>query len=298
MLSLLKRHRTFLLVSALLLYPFGAFLTTGRRGREANLVDRLVIGLTAPVQRGLVAIIDGVKAAVYGYLDLREVRQENEQLRTETLQLRAAVQALGEARAENERLRKDLHYAEASAGPDILARVIGVNPVAKLLSVRINRGESNGVFRGMSVVTPDGIVGQVVRTTGGWADVALVTDAQSRVGMRVQRSRARGTAAGAGRGPLQIENMLRTEDIQEGDSIITSGTDGVYPPGLVVGKVTRLEKTEHGMFLGGDIVPAVDTSRLEEVLVRGTPYASASGAAVGTSAGASGASAPASGGER
>ncbi len=272
MLSLLKRYRTPLIVGVLLLYPFGAFLTTGRRGRDANVVDRLVIGLTAPLQRGLVGLIDGLKAMVYGYIDLRQVRQENAELHAENLQLRAALQALGEARVENERLRALLGYAEASPGPDIAARVIGVNPVAKLLSVRINRGESDGVFRGMSVVTPDGIVGQVVRTTGGWADVALVTDAQSRVGVRVQRSRSRGTAAGAGKGPLQLENMLRTEDIQEGDLIITSGTDGVYPPGLVVGTVTHLEKTEHGMFLGGDIVPAVDTTRLEEVLVRGNPF--------------------------
>ncbi|WP_375766365.1 rod shape-determining protein MreC [Archangium gephyra] len=284
MLSLLKRNLTLLIVGGLLLYPFGAFLTTGRRGRDPNFVDRAVIGLSAPLQRGLIGLIDGVKAVVYGYIDLREVRQANEELRAENLQLRATVQALGETRAENERLRGLLGYAEAAPGPEIPARVIGVNPVAKLLSVRINRGESDGVFRGMSVVTPDGIIGQVVRSTGGWADVALVTDLQSRVGVRVQRSRARGTAAGAGKGPLRLENMLRTEDVQEGDLIITSGTDGVYPPGLVVGKVTRLEKTEHGMFLGGDVAPAVDTTRLEEVLVMGNPF----GALVQGPAGGSG----------
>lgn len=270
MLSLLKRYRTLLIVSALLLYPFGSFLTTGRRGREPNFVDRTFIGVSAPLQRGLIGLIDGVKFVVFGYLDLREVRQENERMRVENLQLRAAVQALGETRAENERLRTLLSYAESQPGPEIPARVVGVNPVAKLLSVRINRGESEGVFQGMSVVTPDGIVGQVVRATGGWADVALVTDPQSRVAVRVQRSRARGTAAGLGKGPLRLENMLRTEDIQEGDLIITSGTDGVYPPGLVVGKVTRLEKKEHGMFLEGDLQPAVDTTRMEEVLVVGS----------------------------
>ncbi|RYZ33197.1 MAG: rod shape-determining protein MreC, partial [Myxococcaceae bacterium] len=136
----------------------------------------------------------------------------------------------------------------------------------------ISSGEKDGVFRGMSVVTPDGIVGQVIRSTGGYADVALVTDPQSRVAVRVQRSRARGTAAGAGNGPLNLENMLRTEDVENGDLIITAGTDGIYPPGLVVGRVTQLEKKEHGMFQGADIQPAVDTSRLEEVLVVGSPY--------------------------
>jgi len=273
-LSLLKRYLTLLIVSVLLLYPFGSFLAKGRRGRETNFVDRVVIGLTAPVQRGLIAVIDGVKAVVFGYIDLRGVRERNEVLSAENLQLRAALRALGETRAENERLRSLLGYAEVVPGPELPARVVGVNPVSKLLSVRINRGEDEGVFRGMSVVTPDGIVGQVVRATGGWADVALVTDPESRVAVRVQSSRARGTAAGTGKGPLRLENMLRTEDVQEGDLIITSGTDGVYPPGLVVGRVTRLEKKEHGMFLGGEVEPAVDTTRLEEVLVVGSPFGS------------------------
>ncbi|WP_338867297.1 rod shape-determining protein MreC [Myxococcus stipitatus] len=272
MLSLLKRYRRPLIVGALLLYPLVAFLLSGRKGRDPNPIDRAVIAVTSPVQQALTASIEGAVSAVRHYLDLRGVRQENDSLRLENLQLRASVQALGEARTENERLRKLLGYAEASAGPEIPARVVGVNPVAKLLSVRISGGEKDGVFRGMSVVTPDGIVGQVIRATGSYSDVALVTDPQSRVAVRVQRSRARGTAAGAGNGPLKLENMLRTEDVDNGDLIITSGTDGIYPPGLVVGRVTNLEKKEHGMFQGADIVPAVDTSKLEEVLVVGSPY--------------------------
>jgi len=271
-LSLLKRYRQLLLVSALLLVPLVAFLASGRRGREPNFVDRAVIALTSPLQSGLNWIIDGGIGLVNGYVDLRGVRRENDALRLENMQLRAAVQSLGEARTENERLRQLLGYTEAVPGPEIPARVVGVNPVAKLLSVRISSGEKQGVFEGMSVVTPDGIVGRVIRTTGHYADVALVTDPQSRVGVRVQRSRARGTAVGSGSGPLILENMLRTEDVENGDLIITSGTDGVYPAGMVVGRVTNLEKKEHGMFQGADIVPAVDTTKLEEVLVVGSPY--------------------------
>jgi len=272
LLSLLKRYRHLLMVGVLLIYPLVAFLLSGRKGRDPNPIDRVVIALTSPVQQVLTATIEGAVAAVRGYLDLRGVRQENDALRLENLQLRAAVQSLGEARTENERLRKLLGYAKAESGPEIPARVVGVNPVAKLLSVRISSGEKDGVFRGMSVLTPDGIVGQVIRATGGYADVALVTDPQSRVAVRVQRSRARGTAAGTGAGPLKLENMLRTEDVEDGDLIITAGTDGIYPPGVVVGRVTKLEKKEHGMFQGADIVPAVDTSKLEEVLVVGSPY--------------------------
>ncbi|MFP2957750.1 rod shape-determining protein MreC [Myxococcus sp. 1LA] len=270
--SLLKRYYRPLTVGFLLLAPLVAFLLGGRKVRDPNFVDRAIIAVASPVQQGLTSVIEGGVAAVQNYMDLRGVRQENDALRLENLQLRAAVQSLGESRMENERLRKLLNYAEAEAGPEIPARVVGVNPVAKLLSVRISSGEQQGVFRGMSVVTPDGIVGQVIRATGGYADVALVTDPQSRVAVRVQRSRARGTAAGTGGGPLKLENMLRTEDVEDGDLIITAGTDGIYPPGVVVGRVTNLEKKEHGMFQGADIVPAVDTSKLEEVLVVGSPY--------------------------
>ena len=282
MLSLFKRYRRFLFVSVLLLYPLIAFLVSGRRGREPNFIDRAVIAVTSPLQSGLNYVIDGVVGTVHHYVDLRDVQAENDALRLENMQLRAAVQLLGETRAENERLKQLLVYAEPLPGPKIPARVVGVNPVAKLLSVRISSGERQGVLQGMSVVTPDGIVGQVIRTTGGYADVALVTDPQSRVGVRVQRSRARGTAAGTGNGPLKLENMLRTEDVENGDLIITSGTDGVYPPGLVVGRVANLEKKEHGMFQAADILPAVDTTKLEEVLVVASPYQEAGTLVEGT----------------
>lgn len=272
MLPLFKRYRRFLFVSVLLLYPLVAFLVTGRRGREPNFIDRAVIAVTSPLQSGLNFVIDGVVGTVRHYVDLRGVQAENDALRLENMELRGAVHLLGETRAENGRLKELLKYAEPLPPPKIPARVVGVNPVAKLLSVRISSGEREGVLQGMSVVTPDGIVGQVIRTTGGYADVALVTDPQSRVGVRVQRSRARGTAAGTGNGPLRLENMLRTEDVENGDLIITSGTDGVYPPGLVVGRVANLEKKEHGMFQAADILPAVNTTKLEEVLVVASPY--------------------------
>lgn len=269
MLSLFKRYRQPLLVAVLLLYPLFAFLSSsGRRVRAPNLLDRAVLALVSPVQRGLVGALDGGTSLVHAYVALKGVQAANDALHLENLELRAQVQALGEARLENDRLRKLLGYADAlPQGAKVPARVVGINPVSKLLSVRINRGTADGVQHGMSVVTPDGIVGKVLRATSGWADVALITDPQSRVGVRVQRSRARATAAGAGAAPLKLENLLRTDDVQDGDLVITSGTDGVFPPGLVVGRVTALERKDFGMFQGAHIVPAVDTTKLEEVLV-------------------------------
>jgi len=267
-LSFLRRHREPLLVSLILAHALGMFLGSSRRGREPNLVDRIALAVTAPVQRALVATIDGMGSAWSQYVSLRSVRRENEQLRAENGKLRTDVVGLAEARAENERLRRLVHYDETSPGPKVLARVLGVNPDPNRLTLRIDRGEGDGVRRGQAVVTADGVVGQVLRATTSAADVLVVFDPNCRLGGRIQRTRARvGVSGGGDDQPLKLEYLLRTEDLEEGDLVITSGTDGVYPPGLVVGRVTGVQRQTSGMFLNAGILPAVNFGKVEEVVV-------------------------------
>lgn len=256
------------MVGALLLYPFGTFLTRGHKGREPNFVDRAVLAVSSPLARALVWTFDGVGDGVSGYVALRGVRVKNAELATENSQLRAEVNSLREQSAENERLRREVGYVESSPEQEVAARIIGVNPVSTFLSLRIDRGEDEGVRAGMPVVTADGVLGQVKRATGGSADVQLITDQTSKLAVLVQRSRVRATASGAGGAhPLALDNALRTDDVEEGDLIITSGTDGVFPKGLVVGRVTAVQRKTTGTLLSAGIIPAVDVSRLEEVLV-------------------------------
>lgn len=273
MLSLLKRYRDVLVVGVLLLYPLGAFLSQGGRGRaEPHLIDRLLLGLMSPLQRALTWGVDGVTGTVNGYVALRGVREENERLRQESDALKLQLGELTEVRAENDRLRRALVYTERQPSTEVLARVVGFNPTSHAHTVRIDRGEDHGVRAHMAVVTPDGVVGQVIRTTGSTADVALLTDPESRAGVRVQRSRARATVAGSGAAkPMRLDNALRTDDIKDEDVLVTSGADGVYPAGLLVGTVHNLSRTDHGVFQVADILPTVDASRLEEVLVVTSP---------------------------
>lgn len=268
MLSVLKRYRELLVVGFLLLYPFATFLSRGGKAREPNALDRGVLTVSSWIQSALGFGVDGAVGAWQGYVALRSVRTENLLLRQQNARLLTQVHALEEASLENERLRKLLSYAEATPGTEIAARVVGVNPVSTLLSLRIDRGADHGVQRNMPVVTADGVVGHVERVTAGYADVVLLRDRNTVVGIRVQRSRARANAVGAGKDlALRLDNALRTEDLEEGDVVITSGTDGIYPPGLVVGTLSRVQRNDFGMFQEGEIVPAVDTARLEEVLV-------------------------------
>jgi rod shape-determining protein MreC len=268
LLALLKRYREFLVVSALLLYPFATFLARGRGARDPNLVDRAVIALSAPVQRVIGWTIDGMTSGWASYVDLRGVKKENDRLRQENAELRSRVQALSEARLENERLRALLGYAHRATGEEVPARVIAINPVSHPFSLRIDRGSDHGLRTGMAVITADGVVGQVIRVTGGYADVMTVKDPNSRTSVRVQRSRARATAAGIGGDKnLLLENLLRTEEVQDGDLMVTAGTDGVFPPGLLVGRASGVARKTIGMFQTAEVVPAVDMTKVEEVLV-------------------------------
>ncbi|MGZ6131419.1 MAG: rod shape-determining protein MreC [Myxococcaceae bacterium] len=268
MLSFVRRHREPLLVCILLAHALGMFLGSSRRVREPNVIDRVALAMTAPVQRAAVASIDGVVNAWQQYVSLRSVRREVGKLQAENAQLRGDVVGLAEARAENDRLRRLIHYEEGNPGPKVVARVLGINPDPNRLTLRIDRGEGDGVRRGQAVVTADGVVGQVLRATASAADVLVAFDPNCRLGGRIQRTRARVGVSGSGEAQaLKLEYLLRSEDLEEGDLVVTSGTDGVYPPGLVVGRVTGVQRQTSGMFLNAGILPAVNFTRVEEVVV-------------------------------
>ncbi len=268
MVSLLKRYRDVLFVAALLLYPLATYLSSGHKGREPNFVDRGVLAIASPVQSALTWAVDGVVGSVTRYLALRGAHEEANRLRVELAQTHAELNALKEAEGENARLKSLLGYVESTVEPEIPARVIGLNPAAQFVSVRINRGEDHSVHAGMPVVTPEGVMGQVVRSVGGSADVMLVSDPSSRVGVTIARSRVRATAVGAGDGKsLSLENAGRDNDVIDGDVVITSGTDGIFPRGLKIGRVENVQRRATGMFLTAAVVPSVNLRRVEEVLV-------------------------------
>jgi rod shape-determining protein MreC len=179
-------------------------------------------------------------------------------------------QRLREVEGEAVRLRKLLGFAEQPGERRYVgARVIGVRlaTVGRQL-LTVDRGSDDGVAPMMPVVVAEGVVGRVHAVAGHSADVLVLTDLNSSVAVRVERTRARANVRGMGKPDLcRLDYALRVEDVIEGDPLVTSGTDGVFPRGLPVGKVTQLDRRQHGLFLDARVVPAVDVTRLEEVLV-------------------------------
>jgi rod shape-determining protein MreC len=263
MFSFLQRYRELLVVGTLLLAPLIGYLTTGHKGRDPNFVDRAVLFISAPVQSVLTSTIDGVAGVGGGYIALRGAHEEALICRTGLAEAHAELNSLREAEAENARLKSLLNYVQ-----DIVARVIGLNASAQFQSIRINRGEDDGVRFGMPVVTAEGAVGQIVRSVGSSADVMLLTDPQSKIGGVIQRTRVRVTVKGKGGGrPLALDVVRREDDARDGDIVVTAGSDGIFPRGVPLGVVRTPERPSVGMFLTGTLEPAVELDRVEEVLV-------------------------------
>lgn len=267
MLAFLQRYRELLLVAALLLLPAGTYVANAKQGRDLSSFDKLCLALSAPISRAVDRVATSVVDAWGGYVDLRGVREENAELRESLAEARALLSARREMELENERLHELLAFTQGSRRRFVAAPVIGVSPTHRRV-VTIAVDPDAGIATGLAVTTADGVVGKVVATYGRHADVQLLIDGSSAVAARVQRSRARVTVRGSGQErALQLANALRTDDIQAGDLLVTSGTDRVFPKGLVIGRIGRVKREEFGMYLEGEVLPAVDVSGLEEVLV-------------------------------
>lgn len=285
--SLLKRFREPIFVVALLAVPFVIFFVKAKRGRELNPVDRAVIFLTAPVERTITVAAFGLVDAWRGYVALAGVREENLALRRSELQHRLLARQADELKLENERLKRLLDFADkVSPTRLVIARVVAVGASPHSHTLRIARGSDDGVTKGAPVISPDGVVGTVAQVTGSFADVQLIVSPLSAVAAVTQRTRSRSTVKGTGDSSrCKLEYMLRTDDVQEGDWLVTAGGPGLFPQGLRVGRVTNVAKRPHGLFLDAEVIPAVDFSRLDEVAVvvdQAPPPAGAESVAAGT----------------
>jgi rod shape-determining protein MreC len=267
--SILKRFREPIFVVALLAVPFILFFVRAKKGRELNLVDRVVISLIAPVERTLTVAAYGVGDLWKSYAALRGVREDNLRLRRQAIQARSLEQQAAELRLENDRLKRLLDYTDKIAPTRMLvARVVAVGASPHSHTLRIARGKEDGVVKGAAVISPDGIVGTVAQLTGSYSDVQLIVSPLSAVPGMTQRSRSRSTVKGTGDiSRCKIEYAMRTDDLVEGDVLVTAAGPGFFPPGLRIGRVTNVSRKPHGLFLDAEVVPAVDSSRLDEVLV-------------------------------
>jgi rod shape-determining protein MreC len=229
--------------------------------------ESLVVGITAPVQKVVWGVIDGIGSIWRGYFYLVGLENENQTLKKELQELRLQMNRYREADLANQRLRALLNFKKSIATPLLPAQLVAFDPSGWFQTILIDKGRNDGVVKDMAVVSAEGLVGRVIGASNHHAKVLLILDGNSAVDAFIQRSRARGVLVGLGRELCILKYVQRNEDVQVGDKVISSGMGGVFPKGLLVGTVQEVVRGSSGLFQRVEVEPAVNFSRLEEVMV-------------------------------
>jgi rod shape-determining protein MreC len=243
---------------------FFLFATTGKK--EFSMPHKLGLEMIGSLQ-GFTTFFSKTGADLFkDYIALWDVRRENEQLREEIRSLKETNQEYREAAATNIRLHKLLQMKERLPTPSVSADIIGKDPSLWSHTLIIDRGRKDGLKKGMPAITEDGVTGQVVDTSAHYSKILLAIDPNSAINVLVQRSRMQGILKGDGEG-FELDYVLKNVDVQEGDTIVTSGFGDFFPKGLPVGTVSKTVISKRGMFQKITVAPTVDFSKLEVVLI-------------------------------
>ena len=226
----------------------------------------VVFGGFSEVQRGAAGVLGGGRDLWEGYFALRDVRRENAALRAEVNGLQVQLQA-ERARAERADAYRSLLQLRARVPLETTgAEVIAAGASPEFRTVTIDKGSSDGVAADMAVVAPAGVVGRITQPGARAALVQLIVDRNAAAGAVIERTRVQGIVGGVGDGSLRMDFAPATGDVVAGDVVVTSGIDGLYPVGFILGTVERVSRGD-GLYHEITVRPAVDFSRLEDVLI-------------------------------
>jgi len=271
LLDFLRRNRILLSSALLLLVGAALVLRTSGAPGHADPLTRFFLELMAPFQRATAGVGRVLGGSWRGVAELFHASDENVVLRTRVRRLEQELDRLAEVALENERLRGLLDFRRTLEGDLLTARVIGHDATGLARTLVIDRGEDDGITKGAAVLAPAGIVGQVFVAGRRSARVLLISDHNSGVDAIVQRTRARGIVQGTVDAGCTLKYVKRTEDVQVGDAVVTSGLDGIFPKGLPIGTVAAIDKRGQGLFQNAEVSPRVDSEQLEELLVTRSP---------------------------
>jgi rod shape-determining protein MreC len=237
---------------------------------------RVGLSFVAPFQELVTRSVRFTREIWEHYFFLVSVYQENEDLKKSLNDAIEKNNQWKELKLANNRLRNLLRFQRSLTNRVVAAEVIGKDPSVWFKTVIIDKGKADGLQKGLPVVLPQGIAGQVIEVSDRYSKVMLIIDRNSAVDALVQRSRARGIIKGASADQCRFEFVLRKNDVQVGDTVVASGFDSVYPKGLRIGYVSDLSERSADIFYEITVTPFVDFEKLEEVLVILRPETEAS----------------------
>lgn len=266
MFEFLRRNRILLTSTGLLLLAL-LLLTSGARSGRREPIGGVVLEVMRPLQLALTAAVDAADGIWRNYIALVGVSRENELLRRRIRELEQQAVHAVEVQQAQKRLEELLRFRSTFTGDTIAAQIIGRDPLPFSRTVVINKGSADGIGKNAAVLSQYGVVGQTIATSSHASRVLLITDHNSGIDAIVQRSRAHGVVKGALDGGCVMKYLDREAEVEAGDQIVTSGLDGIFPKGILIGKVTQVTAGARGLLKEVELTPSAPLDEIEEVLI-------------------------------
>ncbi|MGH6914952.1 MAG: rod shape-determining protein MreC, partial [Geminicoccales bacterium] len=215
--------------------------------RGVPMLEAVTFGIFAEVQRGAASVIGAVRHGWEGYFALQQVHQDNERLREEVAQLRIRLPEERAVARQSRTLQELLELRQSTSLSTTGATIIAGGASPDFRTITIDKGTGDGLRPDQAVIAPGGVVGRIIMPSARASKVQLLIDRNAAAGALVERSRAQGVVLGTGSDRLRLEYVSSAADVEIGDRVITSGIDGIYPKGFVIGQIESIERGA-GMF--------------------------------------------------
>lgn len=219
------------------------------------------------MEQGASTVINGITDLFNTYILIVGKEEENRKLLHQIKKLEQDKNKYTETELENERLRNILKLTSERPDEITTAEVFARDPANWFSLLWINKGAVDGIAKDMVAVTPLGPVGKVHRVLDTEASIILLTDVNSSVAVRIQSTRVVGILEGRGDGTCSLIYVYKSAEVKAGEKVVTSGLDGIFPEGLIVGYVSEVRKEGGEMFQLIRVFPAQDLNAIEEVVI-------------------------------
>jgi len=223
--------------------------------------------IAGPILRLLNKPFLGAKHIFNTYINLINVKKENSLLKKKIDELQLDNKKIPELEQENKRLKTMLKLTESNPETWIVAKIIGEDLKNWFQCIIVDKGRDHGIKEKMPVMTPKGIVGQVVEVNKWHSKVMIINDTNSSVDVNIEGRDTRGILEGTGHTVLKLKYITKNDEVEVGDKLVTSGKDSIYPKGIPTGIIIAIDKNKAGIFYDIDVMPYNNYKRLEEVMI-------------------------------
>lgn len=240
---------------------------SSRESLPASGVERLFISITSPIQLAVTSTINATQNIWDTYFLAVLAVKENVGLKEQLGKAIEIKNRYEELELENIRLKKFVNFSDLVPNTYVAAQIIARDPSPWFKTIMIDKGLSDGLVKGSPVMVSEGIVGRIIEVSSNYSRVLMVTDRNSAVDALIQNSRVRGIVKGNNEDNCSFVYALRKDEVKEGEMIISSGLDQIFPKGLKIGRVLKVSKAHSQLFQDITIETSVDFDKIEEVLV-------------------------------